>query len=180
MKTKTNNKGFSLVELIVVMAIMAILAVTLAPRLTHYIDKARQSNDREAVNTIYTAVKLALFDKAIYDEAILPAISTVDIATTPDSYIIKLKHGTSAVVGTDNGLYTVAGKVWTAGATTNKFLDEIVAVVDDFKLQSDLADDNSEIIITIQSQTLFKVELAYNDGTSTIDYAVNSNAVAVD
>ena len=35
---KTNNKGFSLVELIIVIAIMAILAGAIAPALIRYID----------------------------------------------------------------------------------------------------------------------------------------------
>ena len=36
------NKGFSLVELIIVIAIMAILAAAIAPALTRYIDKSRR------------------------------------------------------------------------------------------------------------------------------------------
>ncbi|MDF2636892.1 MAG: prepilin-type N-terminal cleavage/methylation domain [Pelosinus sp.] len=71
MKLKKKNKGFSLVELIVVMAIMAILAVTLAPKLMQYVDKARQAQDRETVNSIYTAVKYGLMDSNL-----VPATTT--------------------------------------------------------------------------------------------------------
>ena len=39
---KTNNKGFTLVELIVVLVILAILAAILVPALLGYIDKARE------------------------------------------------------------------------------------------------------------------------------------------
>lgn len=56
---KENNRGFSLVEVIVVIAIMAILAVTLAPRLSQYIEKSRLASDKEAVNSIFSAAKLA-------------------------------------------------------------------------------------------------------------------------
>ena len=43
---KNKKKGFTLVELIVVLAILAILAAMLVPALTGYIDKA---NEKKAV-----------------------------------------------------------------------------------------------------------------------------------
>ncbi len=57
---KMNNKGFSLVELIIVIAIMAILAAAIAPALIRYIDKSRKSNDVTAAKTIKTAVDTAM------------------------------------------------------------------------------------------------------------------------
>ena len=54
---KTNNKGFSLVELIIVIAIMAILAGAIAPALIRYIDKSRKSK---------TAVETALGNEDVY------------------------------------------------------------------------------------------------------------------
>ena len=54
------NKGFSLVELIIVIAIMAILAAAIAPALIRYIDKSRRSDDVAAGETINTATQAAL------------------------------------------------------------------------------------------------------------------------
>lgn len=49
MKKKTNNKGFTLVEVIVVLVILSILAALLVPSLTGYIDKASaKASDTEA------------------------------------------------------------------------------------------------------------------------------------
>ena len=65
---KMNNKGFSLVELIIVIAIMAILAGAIAPALIRYIDKSRKSNDVSSGKTIKTAVETAMGNEAAYEE----------------------------------------------------------------------------------------------------------------
>lgn len=67
---KLNNKGFSLVELIIVIAIMAVLAGALAPALITYIEKSRISTDKQTADTIRSAIQSALADDTIYDETI--------------------------------------------------------------------------------------------------------------
>lgn len=47
-----NNKGFSLVELIVVIAIMIVLVAVLAPVFTKYIEQSRRATDVTNANTI--------------------------------------------------------------------------------------------------------------------------------
>ncbi len=57
---RNNSKGFSLVELIIVIAIMAILAAAIAPALIRYIDKSRKAVDVETAQTLYTALNLCI------------------------------------------------------------------------------------------------------------------------
>jgi len=54
-----NNKGFSLVELIVVIAIMAILAAVAIPTFAGFITKANESTDVGFMNDLEYAIELA-------------------------------------------------------------------------------------------------------------------------
>lgn len=54
-----NNKGFSLVELVIIIAIMSILAVSISAAIIRYIDKARRAVDVQTAETIFNAANLA-------------------------------------------------------------------------------------------------------------------------
>lgn len=56
---KNNNKGFSLVELIIVIAIMAVLVAILAPAFMRYVEESRQKADISATDSIIQSVKAA-------------------------------------------------------------------------------------------------------------------------
>ena len=92
---KTNNKGFSLVELIIVIAIMAILAGAIAPALIKYIDKSRKSNDVSSAKTIKTAVETALGNEDCYSYLTGLATSTADTVIT----ITTNSSSASAAIG---------------------------------------------------------------------------------
>ena len=65
---KKSNKGFSLVELIIVIAIMAILAAAIAPALIRYIDKSRKADDLQLAGNIASAASAALANEDAYAE----------------------------------------------------------------------------------------------------------------
>ena len=85
------NKGFSLVELIIVIAIMAILAAAIAPALIRYIDKSRRADDVTAAGTVESSVSAALANEDAYDEAVKDSTTRVAVVS---------KNGGS-YVGTD-------------------------------------------------------------------------------
>ena len=59
------NKGFSLVELIIVIAIMAILVGVMAPQLIKYIEKSKVSADTQSADSVHTAIVTAMLDPEV-------------------------------------------------------------------------------------------------------------------
>lgn len=107
------NKGFSLVELIVVIAIMAILVGVAVPVYSSYIEKAQISTDKNLVDEI---------------------IHSVEIANAADPFT-----GTAAVILSNDGNATVTGgseaeKQWLVKVLTDTFGTDYAA---ELKLKHD-------------------------------------------
>ncbi|MDE6388671.1 MAG: type II secretion system GspH family protein [Lachnospiraceae bacterium] len=75
---KMNNKGFSLVELIIVIAIMAILLVVLAPQYLKYVERSRNSTDLQNAAEIVSALQIYAADP---DSTVAPAAGSITIGT---------------------------------------------------------------------------------------------------
>ncbi|MBR4207101.1 MAG: type II secretion system protein [Lachnospiraceae bacterium] len=63
------NKGFSLVELIIVIAIMAILVGVMAPQLIKYIEKSKVSADTQSADSVHTAIVTAMLDPEVAQDS---------------------------------------------------------------------------------------------------------------
>lgn len=59
---KMNNKGFSLVELIIVIAIMAVLVAVLAPQYMRFIERGRAASDRDNLEAMRSALEVYYVD----------------------------------------------------------------------------------------------------------------------
>ena len=105
---KTNNKGFSLVELIIVVAIMAILIGVLAPQYIKYVEKSRVSADEDTMDSLTKAVQTAVTDDDYYE----------DIAKD-DNIVIKKAAG---IVTTGDALKAAIDEFYgtSGGADANK------------------------------------------------------------
>ena len=76
--TKKNNKGFSLVELIVVVLIMAIIAVALAPQVTKWVQNSRQATDAQLNDSLISGLQLLAATKQSYQSGTY----TVEVSTS--------------------------------------------------------------------------------------------------
>lgn len=99
---KKNNKGFSLVELIIVIAIMAVLMAVLAPQFLRYVERSRYQKDMSAVGELENAMKVAASN-----ETVVASITTWPVAAEIDG---------------DTGDVT-----WTNAS--DEFLDEVNATI---------------------------------------------------
>ena len=63
------NKGFSLVELIIVIAIMAVLVGALAPQYVKYLDKSKVSADIQLANAVKQAIEVTIIDTTVAETA---------------------------------------------------------------------------------------------------------------
>lgn len=122
---KHKNKGFTLVELIVVLVILAILAALLVPALTGYIDKAKEKKIVAETRMLHTAIQTemsALYAKpewknfipSVWGTEVLAAKTSTDTSATQRyNDIVALSELTSLSSGTGVfGAYvTETGKV---------------------------------------------------------------------
>lgn len=82
---RKNNKGFSLVELIVVIAIMAVLVGVLAPQFIKYVESSRQSTDMQSVQQMKDAIEAEVADNENVSKVEIAISGTSATATIQDS-----------------------------------------------------------------------------------------------
>lgn len=107
---ENEEKGFSLVELIIVMAIMAILVGVVASQVIPYMEKSRQSKDQQQLSSLCTDIVSAI-SQADTDPGVIAATELSNAGNSAGSWGKVLEGLRSADGTTDKSLADIESGV---------------------------------------------------------------------
>ncbi|MCI1965669.1 MAG: prepilin-type N-terminal cleavage/methylation domain-containing protein [Oscillospiraceae bacterium] len=132
--SRKKNGGFTLVELIVVIAIIAILVAVLAPQYMRYVEKSRRAADQSTADQVFTACKVAATEENMDDFHVV--WGGEDLTFTGDGKE-EAEDSLRASLGIDD---------------TDKDDDKLTLdSKHDVKIDASSTDKNFEVIVTISS-----------------------------
>ena len=140
------NKGFSLVELIIVVAIMAVLIGVLAPQYLRYVERSRLQRDNTSMGELANVIKMAGAEESV--------IQQINAAT----------GGLTIVFDADGNVDTAASTALATGGTgaaSGALEQEIAATMDltDIKLTSSTYAGNMPTITITLNATTNQIEV---------------------
>jgi MSHA pilin protein MshA len=152
MKNFNKQKGFTLIELVVVIVILGILAVTAAPKFIDLTGDAKKSVMKGVKGSIESAVSI------VHAKALIENKTSADSEITIGTEIYALVHGypSAAGKGTPDG---TAGKGW--GISKLVDLDSTA---------------NGDFTVTIASPALFQYKGVTDVTTCQLSYADAANS----
>ena len=118
MNKKMNKKGFTIVELVIVIAVIAILAAVLIPTFAGVVGKANASKALQKVKNAYTATlandlsTADTSDDVVYGKGEIKVIDgnyTVTISANGEASVAEKGNSDSATHTLNNGLLAAAG-----------------------------------------------------------------------
>lgn len=143
---KTNNKGFSLIELIIVIAIMAILVAIIAPNLTKYLGKSKKNTDTKNKDEIESTIKTCITDYEMDN-------GTLISDTSKDIKIKWVASGTSAEAQNNGGTLSAP----------SSFLTIVNEAIEGSKTKSkENSAQYADVTITVSSNGQYNVAVTFS------------------
>ncbi|MFV0441786.1 MAG: prepilin-type N-terminal cleavage/methylation domain-containing protein [Lachnospirales bacterium] len=139
-----HKKGFTLVELIVVIAIIIILAALAVPRVTKYVDDAREARRKADFSTMYTSVTAGVTEWKILDG--------------------KIKEGDTAITGDGAGVDTDASK------NIYKYVSTVLPSGVELVANKEAATDENQYCVTVTADAKgYITKITITDGKYTTE-----------
>ena len=124
MMEKRNQKGFTLMEMLIVVAIIAILVAIAIPVFTSQLEKAREATDAANIRAAYAEVMMAFLDNdtANYSKSVTLQQTKADWQTTDikNNGIAGIKEGTTSGDATVSGTPSPKGSATVAVTNEGK------------------------------------------------------------
>lgn len=101
MRKMKNKKGFTLMEMLIVVAIIAILIAIAIPTFASSLNKARVATDEANIRSGYASVMTAILTDDNYN---------VEVGTADDKTFVLNKDGSATEAANSSGAYETQGK----------------------------------------------------------------------
>jgi len=165
---KIKKMGFSLIELMVVVAIIGVLAAIAIPNFNQFQRKARQSEAKAILGSLYTAEQAFNLENNTYTQCIR------NIGVQADGTDIYYTTGFSAGMGANcgtGGAYGCLGRAYTAsaGPTTNCTIAVDTVIEATAAAVGSTATNNTSLVGDSMTTTTFTAASAGGIGTTTDD-----------
>ncbi|MCI8668434.1 MAG: type II secretion system protein [Lachnospiraceae bacterium] len=161
---KMNNKGFSLIELIIVIAIMAVLVAVIAPNLTQYIGSSKKKTDASNADTIKSVINTALSD-----------YSTAGSHDAADAADTTVDNDVVTSMATDIESYTTVDEIVVAGKADDSKLSWEYKVFEGLEANMTGADTSTPSVPCKQENKHFAVEIEAMNNSYKVTVKVKAN-----